>query len=100
MSEEILSVAVFEPEPGHEDECLSTLRELVGILAAKRYSRDRLFRDTKDPNRYIVVRYWASESARREAQEDAAAQRCWARLGHLMTIVKVYESLEELSLQE
>jgi len=98
MSREILSVAVFEPAPGQEDECLAVIRELSRIFAASKYSRDFLYRDAKDSSRYIVVRYWASDEARREAQEDPAALRCWARMADLMTIIKVYESLEEVAL--
>jgi hypothetical protein len=40
------------------------------------------------------MRYWKSEEARRAAQEDPDAQRCWARLGHEIQILKVYEKLE------
>jgi quinol monooxygenase YgiN len=98
VPDEILSVAVFEPEPGCEAECLATVRRLVGVLSAKNYSRDHLYPDPSEPNRHILVRYWASESARREAQEDPEAQRCWAQLAHLTRVVKMYESLEELPL--
>src|SRR5581483_3106222 len=40
MSQEILSIAVFEPYPGEEEACLATLRELIGILTSRNYSRD------------------------------------------------------------
>jgi heme-degrading monooxygenase HmoA len=98
MSKEVLSVAVFEPLPGQEEACLATVRELITILTSKGYSRDSLYRDAKDPSRYIAVRVWKSEEARREAQEDAGAQRCWARMAHQMTIIRVYESLEEIKI--
>ena|SRR5215471_16052293 len=98
MSEEVLSVAVFDPEPGKEEECVATLRELSAVLAAKHFSRDLLYRENKETKRYVLVRYWSSEKARKEALEDPAALRCWARLAHLMTIVKVYETLEEVPL--
>ena len=98
MSQEILSVAVFEPQPGQEQECLNAVRELAGILAAKQFSRDRLFRDTAEAHRYVLARYWASESARRQALEDPAALRCWARMAELINSIKVYESLEEVPL--
>lgn len=98
MSDEVLSVAVFDPEPGKEDECLASVRELSALLAARQFSRDLLYRENKESRRYVLVRYWASEKARKEALEDPAALRCWARLAHLMTIVKVYESLEAVPL--
>ena len=98
MSQEVLSVAVFDPGPGKEEECLATLRELSAVLAAGRFSRDLLYRESKESNRYVLVRYWSSERARKDALEDPAALRCWARLAHLMTIIKVYEALEEVPL--
>jgi quinol monooxygenase YgiN len=97
-SKEILSVAVFEPQPGKEEECLAIVRELAGILAAKQFSRDRLFRDTAEAHRYVLARYWASESARRQALEDPAALRCWARMAELIDTIKIYEALEEVEL--
>ncbi len=98
MAKEILSVAVFEPHAGKEEECLDAVRELARILAAKQYSRDRLYRDSAEAHRYVLARYWASDSARREALEDPAALRCWARLAELINIIKVYESLEDVEL--
>jgi hypothetical protein len=45
------------------------------------------------------LRHWTSEDARRNAQEDPEAQRCWARLAHEIKIVKIYETLEEVQWQ-
>jgi hypothetical protein len=98
MSKEILSVAVFEPQAGKEIECLAAVRQLANILAAKQYSRDHLFRDGTEAHRYVLARYWASDTARRQALEDPAALRCWARMAELINIIKVYELLEELEL--
>jgi quinol monooxygenase YgiN len=98
MPQEILSIAVFEPYPREEESCLATVRELIGILSAKNYSRDFVYRDRANPKTYVLVRYWTSSEARREAQEDPAVQKCWARLGHLMTILNIYESLDEVKL--
>lgn len=97
MSQEILSVAVFEPAEGKDQESIDTLRELAAVLSRKGYSRDLLYRE-KATNRYILVRYWSSAAARREAQEDAAALRCWARLADQINIIKVYEALDEVPL--
>jgi len=95
VSSEILSVAVFVPLPGHEDEALATVRELSGVLAAGGYSRDVLYRG---PDEYVLVRFWKSDECRRAAMENPSAQKCWAKLAHEIRIVKVYESLEEVDL--
>lgn len=97
MSQEIISVALFEPVEGKKEDALATLRELARELSQKGYSRDLLYSE-KATNRYLLVRYWKSASARREAQEDAAALRCWARLADQINIVKVYETLDEVPL--
>jgi hypothetical protein len=92
---EILSVAVYEPLPGHEAASLATTRELMSIVAAKGYGRDLLYRDPE--SHYIFVRYWKSAEARAAALEDPDMLRCWARLGNEIQIVKVYESLTEVT---
>jgi hypothetical protein len=97
MPQEILSVAVWEPVPEMEVASLETIRELISILAAKGYSRDLLYRDQE--SHYVLLRYWKSEESRRAAQEDPDAQRCWAKLGHEIQILKVYEKLEPVPLQ-
>jgi hypothetical protein len=96
MSQEILSVAVWDPAPDMEDASLATIRELISILSAKGYSRDLLYRDGE--SHYVLLRYWKSETARRTAQEDPDILRCWARLGNEIQIVKVYETLTEVPL--
>lgn len=96
MPHQILSVAIWEPVPDMEAESLATLRELSAILTTKGYGRDLLFRDRE--LHYVLVRYWKSEEARQAALEDPDMQRCWARLGNEIKIVKVYETLTEISL--
>ena len=95
MSSEILSVAVFVPLPGQEEQALSTVRELSGVLAAGGYSRDVLYRG---PDEYVLVRFWKSDECRRAAMENPSAQKCWAKLAHEIRILKVHESLEEIQL--
>jgi len=95
VSSEILSVAVFVPLPGHEEQALSTVRELSGVLASGGYSRDVLYRG---PDEYVLVRFWKSDECRRAAMEDPGAQKCWAKLAHEIRILKVHESLEEIQL--
>lgn len=96
MAQEILSVAIWEPVPEHEATALETFHELKSIVARKGYGRDLLFRDREQ--HYVFFRYWKSEEARRSAQEDPEMLRCWAKLGNEITIVKVYETLTEVSL--
>lgn len=94
---EILSVAVWDPAPGMEAASLATIREITSIVTAKGYGRDLLYRDREA--HYVFLRYWKSEEARRAAQEDPDMLRCWARLGNEIQIVKVYETLTEVSFQ-
>jgi len=97
MSQEILAVAIFEPLLGKEKEALATLKELKSVLESSGYCRDSLFHDPEN-NQYVLLRYWKSDQARRDAQEDPKVQRCWARLGHEIQTLKVYERLEEAEL--
>jgi quinol monooxygenase YgiN len=98
MAQEILSVAVWEPVPDQEVASLATLRELTAIVTAKGYGRDMLYRDREA--HYVFLRYWKSEEARQSALEDPDMQRCWARLGNEIQIVKVYETLTEVPIVE
>jgi len=94
MAEEILSVAIWEPVPGHEAAALETFHELTSIVARKGYGRDLLYHD--HDHHFVFLRYWKSEDARRQAQEDPDMLRCWAKLGNEIQIVKVYETLAEV----
>lgn len=96
MSQEVLSVAVFVPLPGQEEQALETVRDLSSVLAKGGYSRDVLYRGPEDE--YVLVRFWKSDESRRAALEDPEAQRRWAKLAHEVRIVKVHESLEEIPL--
>jgi len=95
MSQEILSVAIFQPLPGNEEASLLTMRALIAALSAGGFSRDFLYRDAKSRDEYILLRYWKSEEARRAALEDPEVLRCWAKLSHEIRTVKIYEKLEE-----
>jgi heme-degrading monooxygenase HmoA len=95
---EILSVAVWKPAPGMEAASLATWRELTSVVTNKGYARDQLYRDPA--GQYFLLRYWKSEDARRAAQEDPDMLRCWARLGNEIEIVKVYETLTGVGLNE
>jgi hypothetical protein len=94
MPQEYLSIAIWEALPGMEATSLATVRELNALVSKKGYGRDLLYR-TGDL-RYVLLRYWNSEQARRAALEDPEMLRCWARLANEIQIVKVYEQLEEV----
>ena len=94
MSQEYLSIAIWEPLPGMEAASLETVRELNAIVSRKQYGRDLLYRS--GDSHYVLLRYWNSEEARSAAQEDPEVLRCWARLGNEIKILKVYEKLEEI----
>jgi len=94
MSQEILSVAIFQPLPGHEEASLTTMRALIAALSSGGYSRDALYRDAKSHD-CILLRHWKSEETRRAALEDPEVLRCWAKLAHEIRTLKIYETLEE-----
>jgi hypothetical protein len=94
MSQEYLSIAIWEPLSGMESASLATMRELSTIVSNKEYGRDLLYRG--GDSHYLLLRYWNSEQARSSAQEDPEILRCWARLGNEIKILKVYEKLEEV----
>ncbi len=94
MSQEYLSVAIWEPLPDMEAASLETMRELNAIVSRKQYGRDLLYRSGN--THYVLLRYWNSEQARSAAQEDPEVLRCWARLGNEIKILKVYEKLSEV----
>ena len=91
---EIVSLAYIRPEMGKEQETLDTLAELYTLLRKKNYSRDLLYRDAKDPARLVNLRYWRSEEARNEAQEDPEVHRLWQRLSEVSVVDGVIEKLE------
>jgi quinol monooxygenase YgiN len=99
MPQEILSIAIFETLQGSQEAALATMRELTAALARGGYSRDLLYRDAKGEGQYVLLRSWKSEEARRAALEDPDVLRCWAKLAHEIRIVRVYETLEEVSSQ-
>jgi len=96
MSQEIISLAIWEPVPEQEAASVATIRELSSIVAAKGYGRDLLFRDPE--SHYVFVRFWKNSDARAAALEDPDMLRCWARLGNEIKIVKVYETMAEIPL--
>lgn len=98
MESEILAIAVIRSFEGREAEVLDVLRDFYAMLARKGYSRDRLYRSDKDPDRLVNLRYWASDAMRREASEDPEVHRYWRTLVEMAEIEKVYEQLYEIPL--
>ncbi len=93
---EIVSLAYIRIGEGKEEETLQTLAELYTLMARKGYSRDLLYRDAKNASRLVHLRYWKSETARQEAQEDPEVHRLWRRLAETSTVESVIEQLEEI----
>lgn len=98
MSEEIVAIAFVRPEEGHDEETLHVLQELYGVMTRKNYSRNILYRDANDAHTLVNIRYWSSEEARQKAHEDPEVHRCWARLGQLAKVERVFERLDEVTL--
>ena len=96
MNNEIFAIAVVRPEEGHEQEVLSVLRDLYVVMTEKGYSRNILYRDVKQTDRLVNLRYWSSQEARSRAQEDPDVHRCWLRLGQVATVEQVFEDLKEV----
>ena len=91
---EHLSIAIWQPLPGLEAASLATIRELNSIVVRKQYGRNLLFRSGS--SQYVLLRYWRSEQAQKDALEDPELLRCWARLANEIVISKVFEKLEEI----
>ncbi|HWR35633.1 MAG TPA: antibiotic biosynthesis monooxygenase [Clostridia bacterium] len=96
MSNQVLSLAILEPVVGKEDACLALLRDFYTLLHAKGYSSDLLYRDPKEPGRFVHLRMWYSEEARSEAQQDPEVHRFWIQLPDVCTITTIHETLEQL----
>lgn len=94
---EILALAVVEAFEDKSEQCLALLREFYAALRAKGYSRDLLYRDARNPQRFVNLRYWRSEEARDEAHEDPDVHRFWVRLAELSQVTTVFERLEPVS---
>lgn len=95
---EIMAMAIVEAVDDKDEECLELLREFYAVLRRKQYSRDLLYRDSKDPRRFINVRHWRSEDARKSAHEDPDVHSFWKRLSDIAKVTTVFERLEDVSL--
>jgi len=93
---ELLSIAYIWPHPGQDEQTLQLLNGLYSLLSRKGYSRDLLYRDAR-AERLVNLRYWKSEEARQQAQEDPEVHRYWQRLPEICRVDGVVERLEEVS---
>lgn len=96
MSDEIFAIAVIKPHEGHTEDVVRILHDLYEVMTQKKYSRNILYRDEKDATRLVNLRYWSSEQARRDAQEDPDVHRQWVRLAEAATVDLVFECLVEV----
>jgi len=94
---EIMALAVVDAFDGKDEECLHLLHEFYAVLRRKQYSRDLLYRDHKDPRRFVNIRYWRSEEARIEAQADPDVHTFWKRLSEIAKVTQVFERLEDVT---
>jgi quinol monooxygenase YgiN len=94
---EIMALAIVDAFEGKSDECFHLLREFYAALARKQYSRNLLYRDQNDPQRFVNIRYWRSQEARKEAQEDPEVHQFWKRLSEIATVTYVLERLQDVS---
>ncbi len=95
MGSELLSIAYIWPFADQDEETLEVLQALYGLLSRKGYSRDLLYRDART-ERLVNLRYWTSEEARQQAQEDPEVHRYWQRLAEICRVDGVVERLEEV----
>jgi hypothetical protein len=87
-------MAILEPFPEKEAEMLALLHDFYGLMYDKGYSRDLLYRDIKEPGRFIHLRIWNSDEARSHAVHDPEVHRYWIRLSEICAINTTYEQLE------
>ena len=96
MKEPIRSMSILKPHPGMEQELIAFLTEFYGMMYAKEYSRDMLFKDLKQPETYVHVRIWFSPTARDAAMHDPDVHRYWMRLPEIGTVTEIWEELEPI----
>ncbi len=92
--EPIRSMAILDSHEGRENDVIALLKEFYTAIHRKGYSNDLLYRDGKQPSRFVHLRIWSSEEHRREAQQDPEVHRYWQRLSEICTITTIYEELQ------
>jgi len=94
---EIMALAVVEAFEGEAEDCLHLLHEFYAVLRRKQYSRDQLYRDLKDPRRFVNIRYWRSNETRKQAQDDPDVHKFWQRLSEIAKVTQVFERLTDVT---
>ncbi len=92
--EPIRSMAILDAHPGREQDVIELLKEFYSAIHRKGYSNDLLYRDGRQPSRFIHLRIWSSDTARFDAQQDPEVHRYWVRLAEICTITTIYEELQ------
>ena len=100
MPNPLVSIAVLEPLDGQEQAVLEVIRDLYTLMDQKGYSENQLLRSRGEPIYLINIRYWSSEQARREAQEDPEILRLLERMGRVCSIPRVHEMMDLLDWKE
>ena len=91
--EPIRSMAILDAHPGAEPAVIALLKDFYTAIHRKGYSNDLLYRDGKQPSRFVHLRIWSSDTARAEAQQDPEVHRYWQKLSEICTITQIYEEL-------
>ncbi|HVI08680.1 MAG TPA: hypothetical protein VND65_10335 [Candidatus Binatia bacterium] len=97
MSQEFLSVAIWQPLPGMEAASVATIREISQLIASRNYGHDVLYLGAD--SHYILLRCWNSREAQQTAMEDPELLRRWAKLGNEIRTLKVFEKVESVDVE-
>lgn len=95
-SSEIVSLAILVPFEGQEEATLELLRRFYTFMNQKGYSSDLLYREAREPARYIHLRTWKSNELRTEAQNDPEVHRYWKEMSEVCQVTTTYEKLDQV----
>ncbi len=84
-----LSVALVDVNEGGEAEFLTLARTFASLILRKGYGRAETIRDEALPQRYYVVRHWATASAAEQCHSDTDVQAVTAKLYQIARITHV-----------
>ena len=84
MSRAILSVAVYEPPPGREQDSLETMGLLLEVLSAAGFSRDFLYKDLRSRRghagrRMKTPKFNVAGRSRRMKFVSSKCLKCWRK---------------------
>ena len=84
-----LSVALVDVNEGGEAEFLTLARTFASLILRKGYGRAETIRDEALPQRYYVVRHWATASAAEQCHSDTDVQAVTVKLYQIARITHV-----------